>query len=76
MEPIINLEDPVVKTFGKRRPNPDAVAAGMALQNAGAALFRSQGHGLVPKGVYRFKTHEEADEWWMNMIAKPSSGGA
>jgi len=24
----------------------------------------------IPKGVYRFKTHEEADEWTTRMLAK------
>jgi hypothetical protein len=26
----------------------------------------------MPKGVYRFKTHEEADEWMMRMLARSS----
>lgn len=30
---------------------------------------RLRGCGLVPKGVYRFQTHEEADEWMMRQIA-------
>jgi hypothetical protein len=25
---------------------------------------------LVPKGVYRFKSHEEADEWLMKMLSR------
>jgi uncharacterized protein (DUF433 family) len=24
----------------------------------------------VPRGVFRFKTHEEADEWWDQMLAR------
>jgi hypothetical protein len=24
----------------------------------------------IPKGVYRFKTHEEANEWWDKMMAR------
>ena len=24
----------------------------------------------IPKGVYRFKTHEEADEWMTRMLAR------
>ena len=30
---------------------------------------RLRGCGLVPKGVYRFRTHQEADEWMMRQIA-------
>ena len=28
-----------------------------------------RGCGLIPKGVYRFRSHEEADEWMMRQIA-------
>jgi hypothetical protein len=28
-----------------------------------------RGCGLVPRGVYRFRSHEEADEWMMRQIA-------
>jgi hypothetical protein len=28
-----------------------------------------RGCGLIPRGVYRFHTHEEADEWMMRQIA-------
>jgi len=24
----------------------------------------------IPKGVYRFKTHEEANDWWDKMMAR------
>jgi hypothetical protein len=30
---------------------------------------RLRGCGLIPKGVYRFRTHEEADEWMIRQIA-------
>ncbi len=29
--------------------------------------------GICPKGVYRFKTFEEADQWMIRMIAKASA---
>ncbi len=70
MKPIINLDDPVVKTYGKRQPPADSFEAGMALQKTGADLMRSLGHRLVPRGVYRFKTFEEADEWMEKMIIR------
>jgi hypothetical protein len=28
-----------------------------------------RGCGLIPRGVYRFRTHEEVDEWMMRQIA-------
>lgn len=30
------------------------------------------GRGICPRGVYRFKTFEEADEWMLKMIAQSS----
>ena len=30
---------------------------------------RLRGCGLIPKGVYRFRSHEEADEWMIRTIA-------
>jgi len=32
-------------------------------------MNRLRGGALVPRGVYRFATHEEADEWMVRMIA-------
>jgi hypothetical protein len=32
-------------------------------------LNRLRGCGLIPKGVYRFHTHEEAEEWMMRQMA-------
>ncbi len=29
-----------------------------------------RGNRFVPKGVWRFKTHEEADEWMLRMITR------
>ncbi len=28
-----------------------------------------RGCGLIPKGLYRFRSHEEAEEWMMRQIA-------
>ena len=32
-------------------------------------MNRLRGVGLVPRGVYRFALHEEADEWMIRTIA-------
>jgi hypothetical protein len=42
----------------------------MALQSLGVELQRTFGHRWCRKGVYRFKTHEEADAWMMKMLAR------
>lgn len=66
MEPVINLEETIGKTVGNRRIQ-DAFAAGMALQRSGNQFLRQKGRYPVPRGVYRFKTHEEADAWMMKV---------
>lgn len=67
---IINIEEHIGKTVGRRRP-PDAMSGGMALQRTLNQMLSSTGHRLAPKGVFRFKTHEEADAWKLRMM-KPS----
>lgn len=65
MKPIINLEDPVGKIVGQRRAPADALNYALGLNKMLGQLGRSLGHKPMPKGVYRFRTHEEADEWLM-----------
>ena len=53
------------KTVGRRRTD---VANPRALQRT---LADVRGTGvIVPRGVYRFKTFEEADAWMTRMIAR------
>jgi len=69
-DPVINLDDPV-ENGGKivgRRKLADAWTRGMALQKIGAQLMRSFGHRGRPKGVQRFRTFEEANEWEMKFL--------
>lgn len=43
----------------------------MDAQKAANQLRHAFGHrGLCPKGVFRFRSHEEADAWMMKMLAK------
>ena len=59
MEPIVNLEETPGKMVGKiKRRTPAEAVAWMVRQ------FHAMGLKLpYPKGVYRFKTFEEANEW-------------
>ena len=66
----INVEDPVGKTVGRRKLK-DAWKLAMDGQKTVNQLRRTFGHGgLCPKGVFRFKSHEEADAWLMKMMVK------
>ena len=69
-EPFINVEEKIDKVVGRRTRTPEAFASGMKLQSLAVELHRSFRHRWAPKGVYRFKTHEEADEWMNRMLAR------
>lgn len=66
----INLEDPVGKTVGRRRLS-DAPKAAMALQDLVNEVRKSQGYGAIcRKGVFRFRSYEEADAWMVREIVE------
>ena len=68
---VLNIQDPVGKTVGRRKLR-DAWKFAMGLQVTANDLRRSFGHGgLCPKGVFRFKSHEEADQWMIESSAMP-----
>ena len=63
MHPVVNIEDPVGKVVGKRANISERNYIDYAL-----AMQKSL-HGFsqprFPRGVFRFKSHEEADQWLM-----------
>ncbi len=67
----IGEDEAKIKIVGKR-------SGGIAptLDNAEILLNTMRqlrgGKGICPRGVYRFKTFEEADEWMLRMIAQSS----
>jgi hypothetical protein len=69
-QPFINTEESIDKIVGRRIRTPDAFPAGMKLQTLAVELHRSLKHRWAPKGVYRFKTYQEADEWMNRMLAR------
>lgn len=63
---IAEMDSLRVKKIPGRRDGDDVLRDIDILQNTVNAL---RGCGLIPKGVYRFQTHQEADEWMMRQIA-------
>ncbi|HOC01605.1 MAG TPA: hypothetical protein PKM43_22995 [Verrucomicrobiota bacterium] len=57
MEPIVNLEERPGKVVGRRAASP--ADYDRLVRNAAALMPRLP----FPKGVVRFRTHEEADAW-------------
>ena len=76
MEPIVNLDERIGKTVGRRKPPgglPNAGAYRPEDAVAWQSAFRPPG---VPRGVYRFASHEEADKWLMKMITRVRPGSS
>jgi hypothetical protein len=70
VEPVINLEEFIGKEVGKRRAPHDLVKAAIDIQNSAADFHRAFKPPFLPKGVYRFRSHEEADAWVWKMITR------
>ena len=67
MEPVINIEETIGKIVGRRR-SPAPMQTSPA-QIAESEQWRSAFGGTgIPKGVYRFKSHEAANEWWDEQV--------
>lgn len=69
MNELIDSGDPWAKVVGKRRmpePGSESLAAGGRL-NRLAGTLRAKPFRMK-HGVYRFQSHEEADEWMMNLM--------
>lgn len=72
-KPFVNLEETPGKIVGRRRVLEDPAAYGMKLQKAGRQFQSAFEIRFIPKGVYRFHSHEEADEWLMTMMARAAA---
>ena len=71
-QPFITVDEKIDRFVGRRAAAPDSLRAGMQLQETAAQLHQAFNHRWMPKGVYRFKTHEEADAWMTKMLARSS----
>lgn len=67
--PLVNLEEKIDKTVGHRSFPSDSFEAGMRMQDSIIEFHNAFNNQWAPRGVYRFKTHEEANEWMMRMLA-------
>jgi hypothetical protein len=67
----INMEERVDRLVGRRVRTPDALSTVTSNKANSIAWRKALGGVRVPRGVHRFKTHEEADQWLWRMIARP-----
>jgi hypothetical protein len=69
MHVVVNTEESIGKTVGRRtRPNPLVVFAGE--QEACREWSDAGFFPRIRKGVYRFHSHEEADQWLMDHLTR------
>jgi len=66
MHPVLNLEETIGKTVGRRKLPARNSDYGLGLQMSLGQLFRSR----LPSGVFRFHSHEEADKWLMDHLTR------
>jgi hypothetical protein len=70
-QPFINVEERIDRFVGRRTGTPDPLSIASSSKADAIAWRRAFGGVRVPRGVYRFHTHEEADEWLWRMISRP-----
>lgn len=71
--PFVNVEEKIDRFVGRRTQVADALSTRFSTKTDAIAWRRAFGGVRVPRGVHRFKTHEEADQWLWRMIARPTS---
>ncbi len=71
MNELVETGDPRAKVVGRRRPiEPGEESLRVGLGIAKTALQIRKRNLKTPKGVFRFKSHEEADQWWMENLIR------
>jgi hypothetical protein len=61
-----------MKVLGRRKPYSGGLEG---LQGFFEMLIRLRGdQPFLPRGVYRFKSHEELREWTLKMLTRPKAG--
>ncbi len=69
---VINIEETIGKTVGRRRPPNHLCPKAHSIKRS-KDWFKAFPVGYTPRGVFRFKTHEEADEWMRKNIRVKTS---
>jgi hypothetical protein len=64
--------EPPIKVVGRRRWGTGLVATAPLLQ----LNLRLRGHKpFLPRGLHRFRSFEESDEWILRMLTRPPKPG-
>ncbi|MBI3494191.1 MAG: hypothetical protein HY047_20790 [Acidobacteria bacterium] len=73
MRPFSDAEEKIDRIVGKRTKTPDGLSTATSHKAESIAWRRSFGGARVPRGVHRFTSHDEADQWLWRMIARPTN---
>ena len=69
MDMVVNVDEKIGKIVGRIPPATEAFARAMRLQQTINQLQRHL-EGICPTGVFRFDTHEQADEWLLKWMSR------
>jgi hypothetical protein len=69
MDMVVNVDEKIGKIVGRIPPATEAFPQAMSLQRT---INRLQSHleGICPTGVFRFDSHEAADEWLLKWMSR------
>lgn len=70
---FVSGEETPTRVVGTRTQAPDALSTLTSRKASSVAWQHELGGVRVPRGVHRFKTHAEAEQWLWQMIARPRS---
>ena len=65
------VEEKVGRLVGRCTHVPDGLSTKTSSKADSIAWRKCFGSVRVPRGVFRFKTHQEADQWLWRMITRP-----
>jgi len=68
IHPVINVEEFIGKQVGRRKPRRGLTLEGSRIRDM-IAWRKAFGGVGVPKGAFRFNSHEEADHWMTQQLA-------
>ena len=68
--PVVNLEEPIGKTVGRRRPPSDPLRVADSSSRRAAGFHRAFPCPMPERGVYRFHSHAEANQWMEALITR------
>ena len=69
-QPFINPGEQIDKVVGRRLQTPDPLSVKTSNKADSIAWRKAFGGVKVPRGVHRFRTHAEADDWLWRMICR------